>query len=189
MFAQDNVYRIFIGESQYNVLKEQYVEGSVELINGKKIKGLINKNLTEPILKVINGDTATYNGNEIKEFKLKDQSKIISTIVNGKQMFLQTLPISKEGLIKVYTYDQIIIEENKTSGSNFFTNPIEYNRVVRIYFEKNGKYIQLNSSEDVHSLVGDNQETIDYIENFSNVDINNLNGIIRIIEIYNVNTN
>ena len=89
VFAQDNVYRIFIGESQYNVLKEQYVEGSVELINGKKIKGLINKNLTEPILKVINGDTATYNGNEIKEFKLKDQSKIISTIVNGKQMFLQ----------------------------------------------------------------------------------------------------
>ena len=178
-------YIIWVGEKQYNYLNTHYVDGTVNLLNGQKIGGLINRDFIEPTITLIDGDTVIYNGYEIIDFKLKDQSKIISVKIDGEQKFLQELPI-EDGAIEIYTYDKIIKEDKNSSGRNYFTNPIEYNRIIEIYFHKNGEYIILSTKDDVIQLIDDNQITIDYIKKLGEIKLSNLNQIVHIIEFYNI---
>jgi len=187
VIAQNNPfqYKIWVGEDQYNYLETHYVDGAVNLLNGKKIGGLINRDFTKPIITLIDGDTVTYDGREIIDFKLKDQSKVISATIDGEQKFLQELPI-EEGPIKIYTYDKIIKEDKRDTGGKYFTSPIEYNRIVKIYFYKNGEYKILTSNNDVYQLIYDNQITMDYIKKLGEIELSNLNQIVHIIEFYNI---
>lgn len=188
LYGQDEKpfqYRVWVGEKQYEYLITKFVEGDVNLSNGDHVHGLINRDLTEPIITVIDTDTTIYKTDEIVDFKLKHESKVISAKVNGKYVFLQYLP-THEGPITVYTYDQIIKEERKTSGGNFFTNPIGYDRVVEIVFEKNGQYIKLCSLFDVYELIEDNKLATDYTKKLGELKLSNLNQIIHLIEFYNM---
>jgi hypothetical protein len=182
-------YRIYLGVEQYNKLQTEYVEGTVILLNGDKINGFINRDLSESKLNVIVGnDTVKYIGNEIIEFEYKSQSKIISRNIDSKYLFLQIIPIEK-GKINAYTYDQILIEKGRSSGANFFSNSTEYNRVVEVYFEKNGIYTKLTSNDDVYFLIFDDNRTMEYIKELGEIELNNLDKILHIIEFYNMSVN
>ena len=82
-------YRVWVGEKQYKYLTTKFEEGEVNLSNGEFVYGLINRDLTEPIITVIDTDTTVYKTDEIVDFKLKHESKVISVKVNGEYVFLQ----------------------------------------------------------------------------------------------------
>jgi len=183
-------YRMSMSERQYENVKNNFVEGELNLANGKFVYGLIKRDLTEPKLTVIDQDTVSYEGAEIKDFKLKDNSRVFVTNLDGKFVFLQEVP-TEEGPIKIYSYDLTVIEKQKrTIGGNYTTSPIEYNRIIQIVFLKDGTYTKLKSMDDVFNLVTNNSVMELYAENkLKNKTLSCFDCIYEVINMYNQTTN
>lgn len=188
VFGQEKAfqYRIWIGERQYNQLSNKFEEGEVNLSNGEFVYGLINRDLIKPKITVVDLDTIVYEGDVIENFKIKGSSRVFSIKFNDENVFLQEVPI-ENGPIKIYTYDLILKEvQERTSGGNYVTTPIEYNKLVEIVLLKDGVYRKLKSMNDVYDLINDNSFVSEYGKNkLKNKTLSCFDCIYDVLNMYN----